>query len=515
LVFCPSEGATRHAPELLGYIQRVPPEAAAAREERHRRVAERRAGPVVIVHRGAWAVAPENTLEAYAAAMDYGADGCEVDLRRTADGVLVLFHDDMLDRLTEGFGAVNQITYYELLELKPRFRYGKARSNTRPPSFAAVLALARQRAMLLHLDLKEPGLEDDIARQLDAADAWDHVVAVNTANAQKLLQNPRLKLLAYKTGLYEGRRDVDPQAVRQALAKPGQMLIVDDPRVAARELRRPAYQPVPLPGGLRERYHLGITYTSESHPTLVPMAHLRRLQFRSNPNSTKQLSALLAAGESADRNRPLDDPEAERERTERTLERAWAAQRLGQLGRKSARVVELLEFQVRHRTLHRDWMYHGLDGALATRALAKLGATESVPVLIEGFRRIDPALKQVVGPQLAAYPIAWADWRAKMNILPALGELQTETAKGFLKEYIGMAEAAARELGPPEFEEATKALLRYPLARGEIEALLRSPNAAVRGTTILELVDHPTRERTAALRSVTPWVLHLPSAPPR
>jgi glycerophosphoryl diester phosphodiesterase len=76
----------------------------------------------------------------------------------------VLFHDDMLDRLTEGFGAVNQITYYELLELKPRFRYGKARSNTRPPTFAAVLALARQRAMLLHLDLKEPGLEDDIAR---------------------------------------------------------------------------------------------------------------------------------------------------------------------------------------------------------------------------------------------------------------------------------------------------------------------------------------------------------------
>jgi glycerophosphoryl diester phosphodiesterase len=51
-------------------------------------VAERRAGPAVIVHRGAWAFAPENSLAAYAAAMDYGADGREVDLRRTREDVL-------------------------------------------------------------------------------------------------------------------------------------------------------------------------------------------------------------------------------------------------------------------------------------------------------------------------------------------------------------------------------------------------------------------------------------------
>ena len=58
-------------------------------------------GTVVMVHRGAAAFAPENTLEAYAAALDYGADGCEVDLRRTADGVLVLFHDDMRAALAD------------------------------------------------------------------------------------------------------------------------------------------------------------------------------------------------------------------------------------------------------------------------------------------------------------------------------------------------------------------------------------------------------------------------------
>jgi hypothetical protein len=82
---------------LKGYITSIAPESAKHREARHRKIARRRVGPVVIVHRGAWAFAPENTLEAYSAAMDYGADGCEIDIRRTADGVLVMFHDDGLD----------------------------------------------------------------------------------------------------------------------------------------------------------------------------------------------------------------------------------------------------------------------------------------------------------------------------------------------------------------------------------------------------------------------------------
>ncbi|MBI2926912.1 MAG: glycerophosphodiester phosphodiesterase family protein [Verrucomicrobia bacterium] len=505
-------GAPRHAPDLLGYVRGVPPESAPAREARHRKVAERRAGPVIIVHRGAWAFAPENTLEAYAAAMDYGADGCEVDVRRTADGVLVLFHDDMLDRLTDGLGAVNQITYYELLALRPQLRQGTATRQTRPPTFAALLILARQRAMLLHLDIKEPGLEEELARLLDEADLWDHVVAVNTANAPKLLQHPKLKLLAYKTGLYEGRRDVDPPSVREALTTPGQMLIVDDPRVVARELGRPAYRPVPLPGGLREFYSLGITYTSADYPVLVPMAHVRRLSFRINFRSVKDLLGLLGGDDLHERTQPEGSEAYQRRRTERIVERAWAAQRLGQRGRRSARAVERLEFQVRHRSLHRDWKYHGLDGALATRALAELGATGSAPVLIEAFRRIDPELKTVASPEFRQYPLAWTDWRAKMYILAALGELRTEAAKRFLLEYLALDEIAARELGPPQFEEATRALLRHHLNRAELEALLRSRHSAVRGTAILEFLDHPTKERTAALRALAPWALELPRA---
>lgn len=478
---------------------------------RHLHIAKRRAGPVVIVHRGASAFAPENSLKAYAAAMDYGADGCEVDLRRTRDGLLVLFHDDMLDRLTRSFGAVGQLSSRELLALRPQRQFGRVLYGG-APTFAALLELACQRAMLLHLDIKEPGLEDDIARLLDDADAWDHVVAVNTYNAARLLKHPKLKLLAYKgSGLYEQRRDMDLEAVQAQLARPGQMIMVDDPRVAARVLRREPYLPVSLPesppptDGLTQP----VTPPPVDAGAFSPAAHLAELATRVNPASVDQLLVLVEAG-FPDANQLAGDEAFQRRRTARIVERAWAAQRLGELGVKSARVVAALERLVRERSLHREWSYHGLDGAIASRALGWLDACESVPVLVEAFRRVDPELKRVVSPELAQYPLAWADFRAKMYILPALGELPCASAKEFLRDYVTMGEVKARELGPPLFEEATTALLCQRLEDSEIADLLRSPNPAVRGTAILECLDYPTEQRREALKAAAPWAMELP-----
>jgi hypothetical protein len=63
----------------------------------------------------------ENTFAAYQAALQLGADGLEIDLRRTRDGVLVLFNHDMPDRLTDGFGALNELSFAALryLRFKP------------------------------------------------------------------------------------------------------------------------------------------------------------------------------------------------------------------------------------------------------------------------------------------------------------------------------------------------------------------------------------------------------------
>jgi hypothetical protein len=155
-------------------------------------------------------------------------------------------------------------------------------------------------------------------------------------------------------------------------------------------------------------------------------------------------------------------------------------------------------------------MYHGLDGAMSARALGMLRARESVLVLIETFRRTDPEIKNIANPEFAQYPLSWNDWRPKMYTLAVLGELRCTASKHFLKEYLAMDEAQARELSPPQFEEATKALLRQDLSGDELKSLLRSPHSVVRGTAILECIDHPRVERTAALREVAPWSLDLP-----
>src|SRR6478735_6344991 len=57
-------------------------------------------GVLVVAHRGVWNVAPENSLSAIEAAIHAGADIVEIDVRRSADGVFFVIHDDTLDRTT-------------------------------------------------------------------------------------------------------------------------------------------------------------------------------------------------------------------------------------------------------------------------------------------------------------------------------------------------------------------------------------------------------------------------------
>lgn len=496
---------------VLGHLRELPPESAAEAAQRHARVAERRAGPILLAHRGASSLATENTLEAYAAAINYGADGCEIDIRRLADGTLALFHDDMLDRLTDGFGRPEDLTYPELISLRPRLVHGTANDRTRPPTLVALLALARQTAMLLHLDVKAPGLEAEIGALLDAADMWDHVVAVNRETTPQWKDHPKLRLLRYKGGLYEDRGDLDPVAVRAALAKPGQMLMLEDPRLAARELGRPAWRPLAKAATASTRWGLTAARPAGDPGRLVATDYLRALEKRVAPDSVADLLKLLRLDLAAPLPASAAGAVEEQRRAERILERAWAARQLGEMASESPPVVDQLVTRMRDPGLHTDWLINGLDGHRAARALAKLRATETVPAMIETFRRVDPRLAFVRNPQWTNNPVGWTDWR-KLAIIPLLGELRTGAGKKFLLEYVAWSEQRARELSPPQFDEATKALLRHRLSGDELAGLLRSPNSVVRGTAILVCLDQPTRARTQALREAAPWALSLPRA---
>lgn len=69
-------------------------------------------------HRGASDYAPENTLSAFYLGLLQGANGIETDVQITKDGVLVLFHDNTLDRVTDFSGTVQNYTYDELRKAK-------------------------------------------------------------------------------------------------------------------------------------------------------------------------------------------------------------------------------------------------------------------------------------------------------------------------------------------------------------------------------------------------------------
>lgn len=81
-------------------------------------------GPIPFAHRGGASEAPENTLPAFEHAVKLGFRYLETDVHATADGVLVAFHDDRLDRVTDRSGTIEDLTWAEV---------GEARVDGREP----------------------------------------------------------------------------------------------------------------------------------------------------------------------------------------------------------------------------------------------------------------------------------------------------------------------------------------------------------------------------------------------
>ena len=96
---------------------------------------------VVIAHRGEHLHHPENTLSAFQAAIDIGADYIELDVRTTSDGRLVLMHDSTVDGKTDGHGEVSKLTFAQIRALDAGVRLGKEFAGTRVPTFEEALDL--------------------------------------------------------------------------------------------------------------------------------------------------------------------------------------------------------------------------------------------------------------------------------------------------------------------------------------------------------------------------------------
>lgn len=85
--------------------------------------------PQVFAHRGGCALGPENTTAAFDLGLAAGADGLELDVHLSADGVVVVCHDDTLDRTTAAKGAVAKLTAAELASVDAGCRYSDGRGG--------------------------------------------------------------------------------------------------------------------------------------------------------------------------------------------------------------------------------------------------------------------------------------------------------------------------------------------------------------------------------------------------
>ncbi len=101
--------------------------------------------PIIVAHRGASAVAPENTLTAFKRAVDDGADAIELDIRLTSDGEVIVFHDAQLRRTTNGKGKVEQLTLADLKRLSAGAWFDKSFFSETIPTLDEVLELLPRR----------------------------------------------------------------------------------------------------------------------------------------------------------------------------------------------------------------------------------------------------------------------------------------------------------------------------------------------------------------------------------
>jgi glycerophosphoryl diester phosphodiesterase len=170
---------------------------------------------LIWAHRGASQSAPENTLAAFDLAIRQQADGIELDVQRTADGILVVAHDEDCQRVTGAAGLVSQLTLAGLRQLNFAATQPTAGFMTLP-TLAEVFDLVRPSSLTINIELKNtlnlyPGMEEQVL-QLAVEHQMQDRIQLSSFNhyslveAQRLIQAMRLAIPCgplYDCGLVE------------------------------------------------------------------------------------------------------------------------------------------------------------------------------------------------------------------------------------------------------------------------------------------------------------------------
>jgi glycerophosphoryl diester phosphodiesterase len=107
--------------------------------------------PIIIAHRGDKAHAPENTLPAFNLAVEKGADAIEFDVKLTSDGQVIVHHDRLVDRTTDGTGKISKYSFTSLRDLDAGSWFSDGYSGERIPTMDEVFETVGKRT---HIDVE-------------------------------------------------------------------------------------------------------------------------------------------------------------------------------------------------------------------------------------------------------------------------------------------------------------------------------------------------------------------------
>ena len=128
--------------------------------------------PRLCAHRGAGIHAPENTLAAMRAGAALGARMVEFDAKLTGDGVVILIHDDRLERTTDGHGAVARTSWADIARLDAGAWHSRAYAGETVPTLAACARWLNANGIVANIEIKPcPGREVETGRAVARAAA--------------------------------------------------------------------------------------------------------------------------------------------------------------------------------------------------------------------------------------------------------------------------------------------------------------------------------------------------------
>ena len=135
----------------------------------------------MFAHRGGSALAPENTLAAFDNGLAMGAQGLELDVHLSADGVVVVHHDRTLERTTNLTGPIARRTADELARADAGYFFRRAEEfpfrgrGINIPTLAGILSRYRDVPIVVELKVNDPDLARAVVNEVRKADAFDRV----------------------------------------------------------------------------------------------------------------------------------------------------------------------------------------------------------------------------------------------------------------------------------------------------------------------------------------------------